>query len=147
MRTRPPIKICGLKPITVLWRGRSGGGICSCSWSRWWVCSGMHTSLRRKYEDATYERKYFVVGESYAAMVGRSGNASGMAGCVIWDAGRRSVALGITLVCRALMKMMAATRMINTVTTKAMTTGRIGTSPTRRSGVGSLGEGFWSFMD
>ena len=57
------------------------------------------------------------------------------------------MALGTTLVCRALIKMMAATRITNTVTTKATTTGRIDTSPMRRWGVGSLGEGFWSFMD
>jgi len=107
----------------------------------------MHTSLLRKCEDATHDRKYFDAGESYAAMVGRSGNVSGMAGCVIWDVGRGWVALGMTLVCRALMKMMAATKMINTVTTKAITTGLMDESPTRCSGVGLLVVGFCTLMD
>src|SRR5580692_5858409 len=57
MRTRPPMKMCGRKPITVLWRGRSGGGMCSCSWSRSWLCSGMHTSLLRKSVDRLPRRK------------------------------------------------------------------------------------------
>ena len=79
-------------------------------------------------------------------MANRSGIVIGAAGCVIWDVGRASCVLGMTLVCRALIKMMAATRMINIVTTKPMTTGRMDTSPTRRWGVGSLGEGSWSFL-
>jgi hypothetical protein len=37
--------------------------------------------------------------------------------------------------------------MTNIVTTKPMTMGRMDTSPTRCWGVGSLGVGFWSFMD
>ena len=64
MRTRPPMKMCGLMPITVLWRGRSGGGMCSCWWSRSWVCSGMHTSLLRKCEDSPPDRRYFDARES-----------------------------------------------------------------------------------
>jgi len=59
MRMRPPMKMWGLKPITVLWRGRSGGGMCSCWWSRSWLCSGMHTSLLCKCEDSPPDRKYF----------------------------------------------------------------------------------------
>ena len=145
MRTRPPMKMCGLKPITVLCLGRSGGGMCSCAWSRSW-CSGMHTSLLCQCEDAPPGRKYFDAWESYAAMVSRSGNVSGIAGWVIWDLGRASFVLGMTLVCRALMKMMAATRMISIVTTKAITTGLMDESPTRCSGVGLLVVGFCTLM-
>ena len=58
------------------------------------------------------------------------------------------MAFGMTLVCRVLMRMMAPTRRINIVTRAAMTTGFIGASPIRRSGVGSFreGVGVWSFM-
>ena len=86
-------------------------------------------------------------GENYAAMVKRGGVVTGRGGRVIWDAGRASFALGTTLVCRALMKMMAATRMISIVTRKAITTGLMDESPTRCSGVGLLVVGFCSLMD
>jgi len=75
-------------------------------------------------------------------MVNRGGSVIGMAGCVIWDVGLASCVLGMTLVCRALMKMMAATRMISIVTTKAIITGLMDESPTRCSGVGLLAVGF-----
>src|SRR6266576_1729331 len=90
MRTRPPMKMCGLKPITVLCLGKSGGGMCSCAWSRSW-CSGMHTSLLCQCEDAPPGRKYFDAWESYAAMVSRSGNVIGIAGCVIWASARSCI--------------------------------------------------------
>src|ERR1700692_669907 len=66
---------------------------------------------------------------------------------VIWDVGWASFALGTTLVCRDLMKMMAATRMISIVTRKAITTGLMDESPTRCSGVGLLVVGFCSLME
>src|ERR1700736_4891960 len=107
----------------------------------------MHTSLLRQCENVPPDMRYFDARESYAAMVSRSGVVIGRAGCAIWDVGRASFALGTTLVCRALMKMMAATRMITIVTRKAITTGLIDESPTRCSGVGSLVVGFCSLMD
>ena len=102
----------------------------------------MQTSLLCKCENGPPDRKYFGVRESYAAMISCGGSAIGMAGCVIWDVGRASCVLGMTLVCRALMKMMAATKMISIVTTKAITTGLMDESPTRCSGVGLLSVGF-----
>ena len=84
--------------------------------------------------------------ESYAAVVNRNGVVLGMAGCVIWDVGRASCVLGMTLVCRALMKMMAATRIISIVTMKPITTGLMDESPTRCSGVGLLVVGFCTLM-
>src|SRR5437868_10990712 len=107
----------------------------------------MHTSLLRNGEDGPSDGKYFDARESYAAMVNSSGIVIGMAGCVIWDVGRASCVLGMTLVCRALMKMRAATRMISIVTRKAITTGLIDESPTRCSGVGLLAVGFCTLMD
>jgi hypothetical protein len=85
--------------------------------------------------------------QNYAAMVSRSGVVIGMGGPEVWDVGRASFALGTTFVCRALMKMMAATRMISIVTRKAITTGLMDESPTRCSGVGLLVVGFCSLMD
>src|SRR5258707_505057 len=76
-------------------------------------------------------------------MANRSGTVI-RRGCVSWELG---FALGTTLVCRALMKMMAATRMISIVTRKAITTGLIDESPTRFSGVGLLAVGFCTLMD
>src|SRR6266436_5349531 len=79
-------------------------------------------------------------------MANRSGIVIGMAGWVIWDVGRVSCVLGMTLVCRALMKMMAATRMISIVTAKGITTGFMDESPMRCSGVGLLAVGFCTLM-
>ena len=107
----------------------------------------MHTSLLCKCGDAPPGRKYIDAWESYAAMVNRSGIVIGMAGFVIWDVGRASCVLGMTLVCRALMKIRAATRMISIVTRKAITTGLMDESPTRCSGVGLLAVGFCTLMD
>ena len=107
----------------------------------------MQTSLLRKCEDTRPNRKYFDARESYAAMVSRRGVVVGAAGCVICDVGRASFVLGMTLVCRALMKTMAATRMISIVTRKTITTGLMDESPTRRSGVGLLAVGFCSLME
>jgi hypothetical protein len=70
----------------------------------------------------------------------------GLAG-LIWEVGFASLTFGTTLLCRALIKMMAATRIKTIVTMKAITTGLIDESPTRSLGVGSLLVGLCSLIE
>jgi hypothetical protein len=71
--------------------------MCSCWWSRSWLCSGMHTSLLRKREDARPNGKNFDARGSYAVMTNREGAVIGVVGRVICVVGRASFALGTTL--------------------------------------------------
>lgn len=145
MRTRPPMKMWGRNPITVLCLGRSGGGMWSCSW-RSWLCSDMHTSLLCKVNYAPEDREIFCCEGNHAAMSDLSSVRGCMGGRMIWDVVCGSFAFGIAFVCLTLRKISAATRMTIMAIPAAMTTGRKLESPLRSSGVGSFLEACGSLM-